>query len=198
MQRGIIASIQGYKQVTIEEMAENAISAGAVAIRTDKPIRVNVPLIGLNKIHVNQPEKEAYITPEPELIDRVASWANFVAIDYRALNPKLKELSDFCRKRKIKVIADIGTYEDFLNIKENDLYYNFIATTFSVFHVRFNPDLRLLKKLIKIEKNIIAEGNYHTRQAVALAKEIGVHNICIGAAISDVYKLTRRFTTVGC
>lgn len=197
LQKGIIVSIQGYKQITIEELAENAVSAGAVAIRTDKPIRCNVPLIGLNKTHVSQPEKEAYITTDIEAIERVASWAEYVAIDYRALNKKLKELSDYCRLKKIKVVADICSYDDYLNLKEKDLHYAFIATTFSVFRSRNNPDIRLVKKLLKTEKNIIAEGNYYSRGAVAAVKELGVHNVCIGAAISDVYKLTRRFTTIG-
>jgi len=198
MNKGIIVSIQGYKQCTIEELAQNAINAGAVAIRTDKPIRVNVPVIGLNKIHVNCPEKEAYITPTIETIQRAADWADYIAIDYRDLNENLQEISDYCRKHKIKVIADIGSYKDYLNIKEQGYYFTFVSTTFSIFHNRFNPDLRLLKKLLRTEKNVIAEGNYHSRTKVEEAKRIGAHNICIGSAISDVYKLTRRFTTIGC
>lgn len=197
LQKGIIVSIQGYKQITIEELAENAVSAGAVAIRTDKPIRCSAPLIGLNKTHVDQPEREAYITTDIEAIKRVAAWAEYVAIDYRALNKKLKELSDYCRLKKIKVVADIGCYDDYINIKEKDLYCSFIATTFSVFKARNHPDIKLVKKLLQSEKNIIAEGNYYTRGAVQAVKELGVYNICIGSAISDVYKLTRRFTTIG-
>lgn len=196
MQKGIIASIQGYHQKTIEELALNAINGGAVAIRTDKPIRVNVPLIGLNKIHVNWPEKEAYITPSIELIEKVAEWAQYVAIDYRSLNHDLEQISDYCLENKIKVVADIGTYQDYLNIKERGFYFTFLTTTFSVHHVRFNPDLRLLKKLLKEEKNVIGEGNYYTRPQVDEAFKIGAHNVCIGGAISDVYKLTRKFATV--
>ena len=197
MQKGLIVSIQGYHQKTIEELAGNAINAGAIAIRTDKPIRVTVPVIGLNKIRVNSPEKEAYITPTIELINQVNAWADFVAVDYRELNSNLREISEYCKANKIKVVADIGTYKDYLYIKEKDLYYTFIATTFSVFHNRFNADLKLLKKLLQTEKNVIGEGNYHTRQQITEAKKLGAHNICIGTAISDVYKLTRRFTTIG-
>lgn len=201
--KGIIVSIQGYHQKTIEELAKNAVNAGCVGLRIDKPIHYRpydkkVPVIGLNKIKVINPEIEPYITPTLEEIKKVSEWADYVAIDYRLINNNLEIISNYCKEKNIKVIADIGCIEDYENIKKNNYYYTYVTTTFSVFKVLFKPDLKLLNKLIDSgENNIIAEGNYKTRKEVMEVYDIGVNNVCIGAAISNIYKLTRKFTTVG-
>jgi len=55
----------------------------------------------------------------------------------------------------------------------------------------------LIKELLKLgEKNIIAEGNFSARSDVAEIAASGVHNICVGGAISNVYKLTKKYTSV--
>lgn len=195
---GIIVSIQGYTSHTTEELTKEIISAGAVAVRTDKAFHTEIPVIGLHKVHVSYPEKEAYITPDVESIKKVSTWSSIVAIDYRKLNPNLQEISNFCRKEKIKVIADIGTIEDFYNIKEKDYYYNYIATTFTIFNSkkRFYPDIELAIEIFKEEKNVIAEGNIATREQVRKLFNAGIKRVCIGGAISNVYKLTRKFTSL--
>jgi N-acylglucosamine-6-phosphate 2-epimerase len=203
LKRGIIVSIQGYKQGTNYELAKEAVSAGASGIKTDKPVyfqenEKSVPIIGCYKIKVQTPAQEAYLTPTVELIKQVSEWCDYVSVDYRKINKNLPEISKYCRDNKIKVIADIGLLTDYKNIKENNYYYDFIATTFSVFYKHFRPDLRLLKQLKNNnEKYILAEGNFSTRAQVKEAYEAGIDYICIGAAISNVYKLTRKFVTVG-
>lgn len=200
LKKGIIVSIQGFSAHLTIELAKEAISGQAVALKTDKPLKLStfdkIPVIGCSKIKVNDPEKEPYLTASLELIDKVAKWADYVSIDYRKLNKNLRKLSSYCRANKIKVIADIGTMEDYENIKENDYYYDYIATTFSVFHLRHYPDIILAAELKKTEKNIIAEGNFNTRHDVARAYKEGIEHICIGGAISGVYKLTKKFTSV--
>jgi putative N-acetylmannosamine-6-phosphate epimerase len=201
LDRGIIVSVQGYTKETIEELVREAISAGAVAIRTDKRIHVDinkkVPIIGLWKTKVNDPVKEAYITPTRTEIERVVQWADYVAVDYRELNTNLPDISKYCREKKLKVVADISTIRDYENIKENDYYYTYIATTLSVFSNLYDPDFKILHELIDAgEKNIIAEGNFKIRNDVSKAYKMGIKNICIGAAISNVYKLTQKFTSI--
>jgi len=200
--QGIIVSIQGYHQKTIEELAKDAINAGCVALRTDKPLHFRpydkkVPIIGLNKIKVINPEITPYITSTIEEIEKVKEWADYIAVDYRLVNNNLKGISAYSEERKLNIIADIGCIEDYENIKENNYYYTYIATTFSVFKILFKPDTKLIKYLVdKGEKYIIAEGNYTTRKSVIDVYNLGVKNVCIGSAISNVYKLTRKFTTV--
>lgn len=195
--KGVIVSIQGYSRITTEELIKEAVNAGACAIKTDKEInKIEVPVIGCHKIKVDHPEKEAYLTPTIELIDEVRKWADYVSIDYRRCNKNLKEISKYCEEKKIKVIADIECYEDYGHIKNNMLYYTYIATTFSVFAKRFFPDIELAKKIHKEEKKIIAEGNFKTRNETRDIFSSGIDLVCIGGAISNIYKLTRKYTTL--
>jgi putative N-acetylmannosamine-6-phosphate epimerase len=194
---GIIVSIQQLSRNTIEELAREAISGGAVAIRTDKPINCKIPVIGLKKISVQNRSEDIYITPTLKDVRKVKDWAYLIAIDYRRINQDLKEISDFCRENNLCVVADIETVEDYENILENDYYYTFIATTFSIFHMNHTPDIELIRQLKQLDcKNIIAEGNYQTRKQVLEAYAAGANNVCIGSAISNVYKQTRKYTSV--
>ena len=200
LKRGIIVSIQGYHHKTVAELAAEAIRAGAVGLRVDKPIHLpegveRVPIIGLNKNHVAKPSEEPYVTATVEQVQQVASWADLVAVDYRNCNPTREQLAAYCKEHQIKVVADIGTMEDYEGMK--DLYWTYVATTLSVFHKNHRPDLALIETLRKCgEKNIIAEGNYTTRVDVQRVLKNGAWCVCIGSAISNVYKLTRKFTTV--
>ena len=199
MKRGIIVSIQGYQQKTIGEMASDAVRAGAIAIRTDKPIRLEegverVPIIGLHKLHVHAPSREPYITNTLEAAQAVARWADYVAVDCRRCNPEHENILAWCKANGVKVVADIETIEDWQQINGPR---DFVATTFSVFHKNHRPDTALIVALAEAgEKNIIAEGNYSTRIDVQTALKTGAHAVCIGAAISNVYKLTRKFSTI--
>jgi putative N-acetylmannosamine-6-phosphate epimerase len=198
LKEGIIVSVQGYNRKTIEELADNIISAGAIAIRTDKEVHNNIVKIGLNKIHVNNPETESYITPTMDLVNFVSEWSDYVAVDYRRCNKNLEEISETSKQKKIKIIADIENIEDFDNIIKHGYYYDYIATTFSVFNPRkrFYPDIDLAKEILSHEKNVIAEGNIATREQVRRLLGSGIKRICIGSAISNIYKLTRKFTTI--
>lgn len=198
--RGLIVSIQGYDSITTETMAREAVNAKAIAIRTDKPISVDVPIIGLQKIDVKDRLAMAYITPTVEDIAIVNDWADYVAVDYRMINKDLPQISSYCHDQKIKVIADIYGIEDYVNIKHNNYYYDYIATTMSVYNPRNKrhyPDVRLIKELIAAGENrFIAEGNFHTRAQVESAINEGAVNICIGDAISNTYKLTKKYASL--
>ncbi len=198
--RGIIVSIQGYHYKTMTELAKDAINAGCVAIRTDKRLCLSdeekVPIIGLKKLQVEDVKAAAYITPTPEEVQEIESWADLVAVDYRACNENLQRTSKYCRERALKVVADIETYDDFANIRDRGYYYTYVATTLSVFKLLFRPNLRLVEKIAQEEKHVIAEGNFSSRKDVRAAFEYGAHAVCIGSAISNVYKLTKKYTSV--
>ncbi len=200
IKRGIIVSIQGYHYKTIAELALEAISAGCVALRVDKKIDLpadkRVPIIGLRKVHVDNIKVEAFITPTVEDVELVKDWADLVAIDYRQCNAHLNAVSKYCREHKLSVVADVSTYEDFENIKTRGYYYAYVATTLASLNLLFRPNIRLVEKLGKEEKNLIAEGNFTSREDVRKALECGARAVCIGGAISNVYKLTKKFTSV--
>lgn len=197
LKSGIIVSIQQLSRLTTQELSKEAISAGAVAIRCDKSIDCRAPLIGLQKIKVNNRSEEVYITPDLKNIKNVKRWAYIISIDYRRINNNLSEISKYCKENDIKVIADIENIEDYENIIENDYYHNFIATTFSVFHMKGKPDIQLVNDLSGLDcKNIIAEGNYVSPWQVIEAYKAGAKWVCIGAAITNIYKLTKRYTNI--
>lgn len=203
LKRGIIISIQGYQRGTTNELASEAVRAGAIALRTDKPIKLQegierVPVIGLHKLHVRSPSKEPYITATVEALEQVAAWADYVAIDCRELNAERAALLQWCSERKVKVVADVETMKDVYTLMESGgAAVDYIATTFSVFHKNHRPDLELVVALAANGiKNVIAEGNYSSRVDVRQALQSGAHAVCIGSAVSNVYKLTRKYTTL--
>jgi putative N-acetylmannosamine-6-phosphate epimerase len=201
IKKGLIVSVQCYSAATNQELAIQAVKAGAVAIRTDKSIVVTTPVIGLHKISVENPIKQAYITPTVEDIKKVQAWADYIAIDYRRLNPNLEEISEYAYENKLQVVADITNYDDYVNIRDKKLYYTYIATTFSAFEknkivsrYQFTPDIDLIKKLTFSGcRSIIGEGGFQKRHQVREAYAAGASNVCIGGAISDIYKLTKKF-----
>lgn len=195
---GIIVSIQGWSQPVTEEMIIEAANAGAVAIRTDKKVKSRIPLIGLMKYKVPNRKDFAYITPSLEDVKEVEQWTKYIAVDYRRVNESLFEISDYAKDKELVIIADIGTIEDFENICENDLYYSYIATTLSVLYQKgYNPNFKLIEELQELEcGNIIAEGNFCMRNHVKKAYLMGIKNICIGNAISNIYIQTKKFTSI--
>ncbi len=200
--RGIIVSIQGYHYRTMAELAHEAIEAGCVGLRIDKHLSTSggwpVPIVGLKKIKVVDVRQHAYITPTVKDVEEVDAWATMVAIDYREVNADLPDVARYCRDKKVEVVADIQTYDDFKRIKDRGLYYTWIATTLSVLSKKclFSPDLRLIEKVALEEHRLIAEGNFSSRKDVKAAYDAGAHCVCIGAAISNVYKLTKKYTSV--
>lgn len=200
LSKGIIVSIQGWSSDTTEEMIIEVANAGAVAVRTDKKVKSRLPLIGLVKQKVEERKNNAYITPTLEDVKEIETWTKYVAVDYRTINPNIEEISEYARKKKLIIIADIGRIEDFEAINENDFYYTYIATTLSVLYSKnYNPDLGLIEELQELEcENIIAEGNFSTRSQVKKAFYMGVNNVCIGNAITNIFKQTKKFTSVRC
>lgn len=200
LSRGIIVSIQGYHYKTMTELALDAISAGCVGIRTDKKLLIpddkRVPIVGLRKISVMDVKTCAYITPTPSDAELVALWADLVAVDCRRCNASMEETLRWCAEHGVKVVADIETYEDFEALSGDGHKYEFVATTLSVFKLLFRPNLRLVEKIAKTERRLIAEGNFTSRKDVKTALDAGAHAVCIGGAISNVYKLTRKYTSV--
>jgi len=197
MDKGLIVSIQGYSIATTVELAGNAIRAGAVGIRTDKNMKSEVPTIGVRKIKVQNRDEMAFITVDVEAVKDVARWADLIACDCRCINPKLMEIAAYCKENRLAWVADIATIDDYKNLIAQGLAPDYVATTLSVLESRFEPDLKLVADLAKAGcKKIIAEGNYHSPWQVKQAYENGAYNVCIGAAISDVYKNTRRFVLV--
>ncbi len=196
MQRGIIVSIQGYSKLWTEETAHESINAGAVALRLDKHISGIYTIIGLNKIRKVDRQKTAYITPDVESIKQIEDWSNYIAVDFRTLNPDLAELNKYCEEKDIGIIADIANIKDYENILRNNYSVDYVATTLSVLYNHGKPSLGLITEIKKLNRKVkvIAEGNYKYPRDVYNAFNIGAHNVCIGTAITNIFKKTKMFT----
>ncbi len=198
LSKGLIVSVQGYSRNTSEELIVNISNAGAVAIRTDKKVNSRLPLIGLVKNKVSDRKNIAYITPTLDDVKEVEKYTKIIAIDYRNINDDVEEISGYCKEKNLIVIADIGLISDYISIKENGYYYNYVATTLSVLYKDdFLPDINLIHEL----KNhgcdkIIAEGNFTKRNQLYEAYEAGAYNVCIGSAITNAYRLTKCFSSI--
>jgi putative N-acetylmannosamine-6-phosphate epimerase len=186
MRRGLIVSIQEYSKATTQELAERAVQAGAVAIRTDVNINISVPVIGLKKFHL----KEYYITTEIEAIDEVASWSTYTAIDCRQKNRERNKLLKYCYDNAIPTVADIENYEDYESL---DCKYmlGLVATTFASI-MTGKQDFELIKKL-KDNVNVIAEGGIKSKSEMRLAFHNGASWVCIGTEIMDIRKKVGEF-----
>lgn len=189
MDQGIIVSVQTYNKTTTQELAKRAIEGGAVAIRTDQPIKVKCDIIGLRKI----PERRFYITSELWAVKEVMQWTNLIAIDSRKGNMELEILYAFCHINNIDIVADVANIEDvksllsMLNSKKI-MMPAYIATTFS------NCNVGLIKEIKQITTiPVIAEGGYHRHLEIQNAKRLGAHAVCIGEAISKIDCLTNKF-----
>ena len=194
MNRGLIVSIQGYSLQTTQELAEKAILGGAVAIRTDQPIKIPLHVIGLKKIY----EKKYYMTNDPVEINNVMKYADYVAIDCRRGNDDLGLIISHCHVNGYKYIADIEKIEDYENLmniceREKIITPSFVSTTFNVFNNNYHDDL--ITNLCKLTSNVIIEGGIsETSEVFYYSRYRNVSNICIGTAISDIESLTNKFT----
>lgn len=193
LNKGIIVSIQGYSQPTTEELSYFAFKGGAVAIRTDKDISNRERTIGLSKKDTPYRRVEAYITVNINDVNKVAAWADYVAIDYRRCNYGLEEVQQYCKDHNIKVVADIGEIEDVDYIMGKGYYFTYLSTTFNVFFKQEHNALlcQIIKKYPELD--VIAEGGYTDPDDAGAAMILGANNVCIGGAISDIEKLTKRY-----
>jgi len=202
LKQGIVVSLQKYSLDTLRELAQEAINGECVAIKTDKKLYETgldtTAVIGCHKIKVSNAKTTPYLTHTLDEVMAVNNWANYVSVDYRVCNnDNLEAISNYAKENKINVVADIGTMDDYYNLKEKNYSYTYVASTFSVFYVQYFPDFKILENLLKEgEKNIIAEGNFKQREQIRSVYNMGIKNICIGGAIVNVYKLTRKFTTI--
>jgi len=193
LEKGLIVSIQGYSFSTTQELAEHAIKGGAVAIRTDKPLEIEVPMIGLMKFK----KKKFYITTSIKTIENVSFSTNYVAIDSREGNKDICDLYSFCKIHSIDIVADIGRIEDVEYLINFGCVPDYICTTFSFLYNDGYPDIQLIERIQKlIDVPIIAEGGFEHLYQIQQAMAAGANNVCIGKAISKVYEKTEEYVNM--
>lgn len=211
---GLIASCQAPMGSPLREhrvmhlLAETVVAAGAVAIRAegladigDIRAKVQVPIIGLVKRQ--DPGSAVYITPQVrDVLDLVEAGADIVAVDYtlrsRASGQTSSEfLAEVLAVSPVPILADV----DSLSAGEDAWRHGVhaVATTLSGYTEASQrrdaaPDIRLIKELVStISIPVIGEGRFSSPEHVRAAMDAGAWAVCVGAALTDPWTMTKRF-----
>jgi putative N-acetylmannosamine-6-phosphate epimerase len=186
--KGLIVSIQRYPKDFTQYLADLCISAGADAIRTDKIITVDKPVIAVQKNN-----DEYYINTKERDISYSGIISRILAIDGRFGNKKLSQNAKFADMIGLKIIFDVETIKDIENIIKNDYIIYGISTTFS-FLKNGKPNNELIKDARTIWQGLlIAEGKYSDHKEIDQAMNNGANAVCIGDAISGIQSLTAKY-----
>jgi N-acylglucosamine-6-phosphate 2-epimerase len=189
-------------------MARAAVAGGAAAIRANGPadvaaIRasVDVPILGINKL--GDPAG-VFITPSVDAAAAVvAAGADIVAIDGtlrprpdgRSLRDHVAEIHE---RLGVAVMADCDSLA--AGVAAAEAGADIVATTLSGYTdgpVPEEPDIALVARLAAaVDRPIVAEGRYWTREDVRAGFEAGAHAIVVGTAITNPMAITRRFVAV--
>lgn len=211
---GLIVSCQAledeplHSSFIMSRMAYAAMLGGAVGIRANSGIDikaikevVNIPVIGLSK--VNYENSPVYITPTlKEVKEVVEAGSDIVALDatdrLRPGNISLRDFVSLIRKEypNIILMGDISKVEE--GIKCEKLGFDMVSTTLSSYTEDTKnielPNIELIKSLknsVKIP--IIAEGGVWRIEDIKRIKQLDVHSVVIGSAITRPKEITKRY-----
>jgi N-acylglucosamine-6-phosphate 2-epimerase len=162
--------------------------------------RVNIPIIGIEKIYTDG--SPVYITPTYASVHRVVqAGANIVALDCTARSRPEGESAEeivLRAKRELQtaIMADVATVED--GLKAAALRVDLISTTLCGYTDESrncsSPAFDLLRRLVReIKVPVILEGRVHTPDQVRRAFDLGAYAVVVGTAITNVEWLTRQF-----
>lgn len=187
-------------------MALAAVQGGASGIRANGPDdvaaicdRVDVPVIGINKVFTESPVS---ITPNFSAAQEVAmSGAEIIGLDSTSRarpDEPLAELFGLIKSElNCRVFADVSTLAE--GLAAQAMGADFVATTLSGYTEETKakcagPDLELVEALVKHGKApVFAEGRFKTPDQVQAALDLGAAGVVIGTAITNPREITRRF-----
>ena len=196
----------------LASMAEAAAIGGAVALRVNGADvvanlvkRVNVPIIGINK--VKDETGRTVITPSFELAKEVVdAGASIVALDATFYPSSLKEdlktlISRIHLELGAMVMADISTADEAeaASVAGADA----VSTTLAGYipgalhsdDELYTPNFEIIKEIAsrKLPLTLVAEGRFWKPEDVAKAYSLGADAVVIGKAITNPMATTRYF-----
>jgi N-acylglucosamine-6-phosphate 2-epimerase len=191
----------------ISALALAAQQNGAAGVRINTPahiaatkLRVGVPVIGIEKIVTD--ESDVYITPTFAVAERIAmSGAEIVAIDAtRRPRPGGETIEDLIPRIQSYlhrlVMADIATFDEALHAA--DCGADIVATTLCGYTAESRgaaaPAFDLIEQMSKrLQVPMICEGGIASPDDVRRAFDRGAFAVVVGAAITGVGQLVRKF-----
>lgn len=216
--KGLIVSSQaldGNPMLDTEKlasMAEAAAIGGASALRvngadvvSNLSKRVNVPIIGINK--VKDETGRTVITPNFELAKEVVdAGASIVALDATFYPSSIKEdlktlIQRIHTELGAMVMADISTVEEAENAAS--VGADAVSTTLAGYipgalhgdDELYTPNFEIIKQIAskKLPLTLVAEGRFWKPEDVAKAYSLGADAVVIGKAITNPMATTRYF-----
>lgn len=216
--KGLIVSSQaldGNPMLDTEKlasMAEAATIGGASALRvngadvvSNLSKRVNVPIIGINK--VKDETGRTVITPNFELAKEVVdAGASIVALDATFYPSSIKEdlktlIQRIHTELGAMVMADISTVEEAENAAS--VGADAVSTTLAGYipgalhgdDELYTPNFEIIKQIAskKLPLTLVAEGRFWKPEDVAKAYSLGADAVVIGKAITNPMATTRYF-----
>ncbi len=216
--KGLIVSSQalaGNPMLDTEKlasMAEAAAIGGASALRVNGADvvanlsqRVNVPIIGINK--VKDETGRTVITPSFELAKEVVdAGASIVALDATFYPSSIKEdlktlIQRIHTELGAMVMADISTAEEAENAASAGA--DAVSTTLAGYipgalhsdDELYTPNFDIIKQIasMNLPLTLVAEGRFWRPEDVAKAYSLGAEAVVIGKAITNPMATTRYF-----
>ena len=216
--KGLIVSSQaldGNPMLDTEKlasMAEAAAIGGASALRvngadvvSNLSKRVNVPIIGINK--VKDETGRTVITPNFELAKEVVdAGASIVALDATFYPSSIKEdlktlIQRIHTELGAMVMADVSTVEEAENAAS--VGADAVSTTLAGYipgalhgdDELYTPNFEIIKQIAskKLPLTLVAEGRFWNPEDVAKAYSLGADAVVIGKAITNPMATTRYF-----
>ncbi len=196
-----------YDKNHILNMAKSVLEGGAAGLKIEGLENILhltfnrtkfTPIIGIIKKHTKGCSR--YITPTMIEVRQLLMILNkpydMIEVDM-TLRDEFKDVYkrffiDVCKK--IDLIAAISTFEEAEYAIECGAKW--ISTTLRGYtdytkHIKL-PDLDFIKKLSKLNSNVIAEGGYSTHSQYKKALQYNARIVCIGSAITRPDVITRR------
>jgi N-acylglucosamine-6-phosphate 2-epimerase len=193
-------------------LARSAISGGAVGIRANLPVNIEimhsqlaVPVIGLFK--KNYSNSEVFITPTMEEVKAVvAAGADIVAMDATCRSrPEGSRLEDIIVTIKqqwdVLTMADISTVNE--AVEAARLGFDIVATTLSGYTDytldlarEGKPDFNLIERAyneVGSKVPVVAEGRFWDPDDAVRAIHLGAFAVVVGSAITRPQLITTRF-----
>lgn len=190
-------------------MARAAEMAGAVGIRANGPLDVaaikgvvNLPMIGIYKIHLPSQHRRVYITPTFEAAAEIADLGSeIIALhvlpeydrDLEALKKRIRRIK---KELNVLVMADIATMSDAQFAVDQGV--DIVATTSARYAYKDEkipgPPIELIKEITaNLRVPVIAEGHFNTSLDCVKAINAGAYAVVVGTALTAPEKVMGEF-----
>ncbi|SFH50995.1 N-acetylmannosamine-6-phosphate 2-epimerase [Pisciglobus halotolerans] len=195
--------IMGRMAVAAEEGGAKGIRANSKEDIIEIKKNTDLPVVGIVKRDYD--DSDIYITATmKEIEELIQANCDMIALDAtNRLRPQQKSLESFVSAIREKypdvlLMADVATIEEAVTAEK--LGFDCVSTTLMGYtpesegHDISDEDFFRLKEILKkLTIPVIAEGHVDTPEKAKRCKELGVHAVVVGSAITRPQLITKQF-----